>query len=348
MKEISKWVSIFVKLIKPPQIFSWQTGFIISLLIWSIAVFTIASLQNILALVSWLFLLISSVLFAIEKPLIIGGIALSPWISGALMSIFLFSISSNRIQDFALVIWPILSGIIAVMAELMHPGGKFKIPSPASGQRLVILFLIHVLISCWLQFNFFIQDWLQRYPSLLVDNFSQSTFVIKIAYLSNTTSRGASVLDAIDSQIKTQIDNQPWPQAERWLIDADKRVAILADEVMKKLLPAEENSMWSFETKFLPSQIGYNLQLLGKWQGLGSMPEGYHIKKTCRISPVTIEGSYLPSTRENILRLRRSRSAVNRTTPAVSIAVSSPVTLTRVICGPVTSPIKGQPKSSKS
>mgnify|MGYP000166512362 CR=1 FL=1 len=360
MKKIINFLTFIIKIVKPPQFFAWKTGIIISFLIWVIALFAVGELKNILAFLSWLFLIIGTVWFAVENPLMVSGISISSWLPGGLICIFMFGSLSNQIPSIALVIWPTASGAIAVMREFVQPGAKFKIPPPRVCQKLLILFLSHVLISCWLQFNFFIQNWLQRYPSLLADDFSKSTFVVKIEVLSKANSRGAVILNSMESLLKTQINEKPWSEVEKWRINASKNIQILGEQAKKQLPSVEENAMWKFGEVFLPSNSGYNLELLVKWQGLGSMPDGYHLKKSCKIIPV----SRLAPTRPERLRttFREQRKDIRSTksrfvrrggfpataasTPA-ELAAPSSVTLSQVQCGPVSDRINGQPKIAK-
>lgn len=359
IKKIINFLAFLLNLVKPPQLFSWKTVILISFFIWLIALFAAAEFQNILAFISWLFLIIGSIWFVAENPLMVSGISISSWLPGALICIFMFGSLRNQIPPIALVSWPAVSGAIAALREFVH-GAKFKIPSPQVCQKLVILFLSHVLISCWLQFNFFIQNWFERYPSLLADNFSQSTFVVKIELLSSATSRGDRILNSMESLLKTQINEKPWSEVERWLIDASKRIPMLGEQAMKELPSVEENPMWSFGAEFLPSNSGYNLQLLAKWQGLGSIPDGYHLKKSCKIIPVSRLEPTRPARlrsrprqqREDIRRrnsrsVRRSRSPVTPAIAPAELTASSPVTLSQVECGPVSDRINGQPNAAK-
>ncbi|MCL1468336.1 DUF5357 family protein [Argonema galeatum] len=360
MKKIINFLTFFIKIVKPTQLFSWKTGILISFLIWVIALFAVAELQNILAFLSWLFLIISTVWFAVENPLMVSGISISSWLPGGLICIFMFGTLSNQIPSIALVSWPTASGAIAVLRELVQPGAKFKIPPPRVCKKLIILFLSHVLISCWLQFNFFIQNWLQRYPSLLADDFSQSTFVVKIEVLSKANSRGAVILNSMESLLKTQFDEKPWSEVEKWRINASKNIQILGEQAKKQLPSVEENAMWKFGEVFLPSNSGYNVELLVKWQGLGSMPDGYHLKKSCKIVPVSRPTPTRPerlrttfsqqrkdirSTKSRFIRRVGSPARVPSTPP--ELAAPSPVTLSEVKCGPVSDRINGQPKTAK-
>ena len=324
MKLIINFLQKIINQLKPPRTASWQTFVLSSILIWLLAYFTPAEWQNILAYLSWIFLIIAAGWFRLENPIPIGSFSLSSWGVGALVCIFIFHNSQPEIPAIAIVFWPAVSAIITVLPELIKPGPTFSIPEKPERQKLVILILIHLLVSCWLQFNFLIQSWLQQYPSLLTDNFSQSTFVVKIDAFDSANSRGNAILGSMEIILKKQIDNKPWDQVENWFTDKNKQVAKIAEQVIKDLPKLEENMMWTIGAEFPPSKLGYNIELVAKWQGLGSLPEGYHLKKFCWIVPVGNQP------------VKRLASAKIGTASA---------TVSNVECKPVSPLIKGQPKS---
>lgn len=308
----------FVNRLKPPKIASWQTVILISVIIWLMAIFTRENIQNTLIYLSWAFLIIGAIWFTIENPLYLGWVSLGAWFTGALICIFLFSHFGNSIAQLAFVAWPAITGAINILLYFIKPGKNFAIPSVEVRPKMIILWLSYLLISCWFQFNFFIHTWLAQYPSLIADNFSQSAFVVKIDYFSSPISRGETILDYIETSMRKEIDQKPWPQVEKWLLNTNQNFNKLAKQALQKSPNIKENNMWSFEAKFVPTKKGYNLQTIAKWRGLGSMPSGYDLKKSCQIIPVI----QTP--------LRRFDSATNDRKTSTAIVIS------QIECGSVT------------
>ncbi|HEY9849279.1 MAG TPA: DUF5357 family protein [Leptolyngbyaceae cyanobacterium] len=276
----------FANRLQPPKIISWETFVLISIFIWLIASFAKGNTQDGLVYLSWLFLIIGAVWFAVENPLYLAWYSISAWVTGALICIFLFSHFGNSITHIVFVAWPVIAGTINILLYFIKPDKSFVVPAIEVRQKLVILFLSYLLLSCWLQFTFFIQTWLQQYPSLVADNFSQSAFVVKIDLSYQATSRGEAILDYIEIEMRKQIENKSWPQVERWLLNTEQNISKLAKQGLEQPPKVRENNMWSFEAKFLPTQKGYNLQTIAKWRGLGSLPSGYDLKKSCQIIPI--------------------------------------------------------------
>lgn len=200
MKEnfnIFNWLwSIF----KPPKLFSWQSLIIISIFLYIIALvlFIIAknspknavyflTYNHWFSLASWICILLGTMGKLYTNPVKIGSISLNPWLVSTLISIFIFGI----LQDFykthnfyqavtiSVVIWPILSAGIAC-GEILIKGRKdLDLPDVATRQKIIILLLVHIIISCWLNFYFLIQTWPQKYLKKPPEDFKKSSFVVK-------------------------------------------------------------------------------------------------------------------------------------------------------------------------
>ncbi|MGK7900124.1 MAG: DUF5357 family protein [Hormoscilla sp.] len=113
-----------------------------------------------------------------EKPLNILGISVNSWV----MSILICLLAFNMLPE-ASWVWiycPPLAAAIAAIPEFMESKNKLKIPAPAARQKLVILFLGYLVISCWINFGLTIQEWLENDPSLMQRDFRDSAFVVKI------------------------------------------------------------------------------------------------------------------------------------------------------------------------
>jgi Family of unknown function (DUF5357) len=298
--------------LKPAQIFSWHTLTLLSIVL-AVASFFLIAFQPILIVISAIFLIGGVAWYTTKEPITIQGISLGSWLTGGLISLFLFGIWGNpALIPVAIILWPILSAFVAAVPEFWHEGLKLKTPAPEVRINLVIFLLIHLVLSCWLVFLFTVQGWVQQYPSLRADNLSNSSFVNAINFQSNPTPRGAFILNSVETRLKEQIDGKIWPDVERWLLNANDRIVRISQDVVADQR-VEEDALWQIGSNISSRESGYNLDLLANWRGPGSRPEGYHLKKSCQ------------------LILSRRRAAAER----------SPVSLSDLQCGPVSDPIPG-------
>ena len=299
-------------ILKPAKIFSWHTLTLIGIVL-AVASFFVLAFQPILVVLSGLFLIGGVAWYTTKEPLTIQGISLGSWITGGLISLFLFGIWGNpALIPLAIILWPILSAFVAAVPEFWHEGLKLKTPAPEVRINLVIFLLIHLVLSCWLVFIFTVQGWVQQYPSLRADNLSNSSFVNAINFQSNPTPRGAFILNSVEDRLKAQIDGKIWPEVERWLLNANDRIVKISQDVVAAQR-VEEDSLWQIGSNISSRESGYNLDLLANWRGPSSRPEGYHLEKSCQLT------------------LSRRRALAER----------SPVSLSDLQCGPVSDPIPG-------
>jgi hypothetical protein len=281
--KLLKWLK---KLVTPPRAYSWQTLILLSLFSYVMSFLATGLVRNWLSTWGWIFLIWGVGWATNEQPIYIGPFCLSPWITGALVCIFIFGSWSDGLPPLALIWWPPVSAVIAAMPHFLEKGLKLRLPPPRVRQQLVILFGSHLLISCWFQFYFVAQNLLYQYPSLLADDFSQSAFVVKLKTQPPTTPRGAIILNLMEPHILQDLDNQPWSQVEQWFLEQQKQIQAVRKQVQKELPKAEEDLWWLFDSKEFPSASGYNLKMWALWQGPRSKPENYHIEKLCQINQV--------------------------------------------------------------
>lgn len=279
-----KWLR---NLLTPPKAFSWQTLILLSLFSYIMSYLATGLVENMLANFGWIFLIVGVGWgTSRDKRLYISGVPLSPWITGALVCIFIFGNFPGANSRLALISWPPVSAFIAALPEFFDKRLILKLPPPASRQKLVIMFGSNLLVSCWFQFYFVMQSWVQEYPSVLVDDFSKSTFAVNLESQPNVTPRGALILDLMEPQLSEQLDNKPWSEVERWLLERENQLAATRKQVLKEVPKAEEDVWWDFKSEVLSSKSGYNLQLREIWKGPRSQPENYVIEKTCMINQV--------------------------------------------------------------
>lgn len=289
IKFITDFFRQLVKSLTPPSAFSWQTLIFLSVFSYFMAYFATYPLRDLLASMGWVFLIfgVSWLTTDNEDVLKIYSFSLGPWITGALVCIFVFGTWRGDFTPATLICWPPISAVLAIVREFFDTGLKFKIPQPVARQNIVILLLTNLIISCWFQFYFITQDWINKYPVLLSDDFSKSAFVVKLEAPQAEMSRGTLLLNSMGQLIKQELENKPWPQVERWLLPDNlrERLPALERQVEKRLPWASEDLWWQFEPRVSSTKSGYNLQLQTVWKGPSSQKREYYIQKSCQITP---------------------------------------------------------------
>jgi hypothetical protein len=228
------------------------------------------------------------------------GFPVSPWITGGLVSLYIFgawSISgagSGEVGREALIFWPTISGLIAIMPDFLgeKPDGGLTLKKAPlnTRQNMIVLMGTQLLLSCWFQFHFVAQDWLTQYPSVLSDNFNDSSFVVKFQPLDTAEKpRGALILDKMEPQLKEQLNGKPWPEVERLLLkdERNKLVDKIQTQAAKQIKPVAEDDLWDVTPKVSSRKGGgYNLNLQANWLGPRAKPQEYSIVKPCQVTPV--------------------------------------------------------------
>lgn len=277
-----KWLQ---KLLLPPRAFSWETLVLLSLGSCFAAYISTGIVRTFISNCGWIFLIFGVCWGTAQKRLRIGNIYLSPWITGALVSTYIFGNISQ--PDLAVIFWPIISAVIATVPNYFGKGLKLQLPNPDKRQKMMVFFLSHVVISCWFQFYYILQDWLQEYPSLLADDLRRSAFLVKLPASEPVISRGTLILNSLETKLSEKLDNKPWSQIERWLQDRENNLKSAVQASKKELGEVEEDAWWQFTSKLSSSESGYNLQLIAIWQGPRSKPEMFSIEKLCKINQVS-------------------------------------------------------------
>jgi hypothetical protein len=269
--------------------------------------------KELVAIAGWFFLVVGTdwVLFKKTAPIPILGLPITygPWLSGALLS---FALYSNRflIQDgaTALVSWPLLSGLIAAVPTVLKTGPYIKRYEdflPRERIYLVLLALISILLSCWFQFFFLLDNLVQQYPSLLADaNIYRSAFVVRVN--PPPVSKGVEILDTAETLIRDRLRNgelrgRSWADGQRLLLNVQTETSpirprdmapVIASKVFGNMPNVEEAPLWLYNAQFFPSNIDNapgaqqsqwfgTLVLQAIWRGPSSQPNGYTLEKSC-------------------------------------------------------------------
>lgn len=345
------------KLVNPEQAASWQTFIMLSLLSWLVSYLVVTPVeallaqlfpeqaeqlqlvyfdgipvQDIISNLGWIFLIIGVWWFTytddkklnIKKTLTFENFFIGPWITGALICVYLFGEWEQRPLSLPFVMWPLISVTIAVIPKFIAVGPKFQIPKGAGDrQEIIILVLSNLVLSCWFQLYFSVQNLLLDYPSLLSDNFERSAFVIKLDSQNQRTARGVTMLNLSEALVETDLEGRPWSEVERWLFELDQQIVRVDQAVREQLSPISENRLWSLGGQVRSGQ-GYVLDLIAQWFGPSSGPSGYYLTKSCQITQIQQQ----------------------RSTTRVAPTQSSLPPVGRVECGTIQGPFLNSPESA--
>ena len=281
-------------LLWPKQYFAWQTLLLLSL--FSLIVAAMLESVNggtifavdVLTTLSWLFFT-AAIWWALSesKPIKLGKVSLSPWITGIVLCLFLFRPWTDVRFRWAFSSWPMISTAIAALPEFMNWELKFSVPKPAVQKTLVMTLLINLLLSSWIMFFFRIQDWVGNYPSLLVKNLDNSAFVYDFGRDRETSSQGVPLLESMTTAIAADLDGQPWYQAERWLYTRKERLERISQTAFDELDAPGEQAFWRINIRE-PRAFGegYLLDMRATWAGPINQQRGLYLEKTCKIVPI--------------------------------------------------------------
>ncbi|MEH1927538.1 MAG: septal junction protein FraD [Nostoc sp.] len=280
------------KVLVPPKAYSWQTFIYLSVFSWVLSYFATSYIKDVIAFFGWLFLIAGTAWYTTEDPLRVPGtfMPVGAVITGFLVSVFAFGNQEDVITPRTIVFWPTISALITAIPEFIEGNdtdAKARIPKPQDRQRIIILVASSMLLSCWIQFYFVMDNWLEQYPSLQADTFKRSTFVVRREQAVKIPQNGVVILEKLQPIVVEQIAEKPWSEVEKWLLEAKQRVGTLGREIIKiNLDKYEEKDLWRIEPRVTNTKSGYILDLLSIWIGPSSNPRGYYLKKSCRIEPV--------------------------------------------------------------
>jgi hypothetical protein len=278
-------------LLLPPQYFSWQMVLYLSIFSWGMSLlgrllgastFTV----GLLASGGWIFLALGlgwGIQASRIKPF---GLNLAPWVAGGVLCMFVFGTWGGRWLEPALVCWPLVSFGVAAVPHLVSWDLNWKTPSPPVRQQLVLLFLLSLLFSSWLQFYFRLQAWVEAYPSLVADRLDQSNFVYRMPGQEVPLSVGVAHLTQAEALIESQLEGQPWPSVERWLLNRDGQRQALQTQLQNRASPSPEDRLWDLDLEVNNEANGYRLDLWAVWTGPAATEASYYLEKSCQLRPI--------------------------------------------------------------
>ena len=290
---------------------SWQTFMLLSLFSVVMAAFMSPGVQGIVSSCGWFFLIVAVWWFVHEKDVqsalsfngVFTKIFLGPWIVASLIVLAVFGswagfINLLGIAPPAFICVAPLAALIALAPKFIKSSKEktpeFTIPAAKERQGMVLFVLSHLLIACWFQFYFLLQGWLNLYPSLMAEDFSRSSFVVRVQP-NIQVSRGREVLNAAESDLRDRLNNQNWSAIERWLFESkvsNQWTTDLERNVQSRLrnkLGGGEMDLWTLSGKVdadaYDSGAYYNLVLNATWKGPTATQTPYTVSKRCELIP---------------------------------------------------------------
>jgi hypothetical protein len=289
MKEI--WQSLKTVLL-PEQFYSWQMAIALSLLAWFMSFPTVSPFQEILVRLSWFFLIVGIGWVTTENPINLWGLSLSPWITGALVCLFLFIENpSAGVPRVAVITWPVIAGLVAIFPASFRPDSGLRLPPVSTRTRLLIIMLSNLLLTCWILLYYTMEDWLVAYPGLRQENFQASTFVYPIGQVKPQDDRGTQIVQQMAAELKKQVDRQPRSQVEQWLLQLQDNPEVATgfrDRVFQSLganptqKQVKDGDFWQFEIRITEPE--YRMVLGARWMGPSAQETGYLMQQPCQIS----------------------------------------------------------------
>jgi hypothetical protein len=281
--------------LQPPRWDSWQTLMLMSGFSALLASLATNWTQRIISSCGWIWLILSVwwLVYLYKKPLTIGFLFVGPWILSALIGLFLSSNLPMLPPSALLILWAPTSAAIAILPNFIQSNSQTKEPEwavPAINKRqgLLLTVLMHLLIACWVQFYFLLQTWLTAYPSLQAEELGRSNFVINAR--PTARSRGREVLQLTEIALKETLKDKQWPEVERWLLETNRSITQLQEQVQKRLsqqaIQYPEDPWWRLTGEVTGGE--YDLALRAYLQRPNTQRAGHHVSMLCHITPKTI------------------------------------------------------------
>ncbi|MDY6805310.1 MAG: DUF5357 family protein [Cyanobacteriota bacterium] len=273
------------EVIIPTKPLQWQTFLLVALLLWLGSILLNMGGENdrrisaIFGRLSWLFLTIGIGRLT-WKHLFIGNFNPSSWITGALLTAFFYENVAEELKSFMILMWPLISFSIEELTIFFRNGATLDKSPSLIRKRFSFILLINLLLTSWLAFHFFVENWIREYPSLLEDNVGNSAFIAKIKPGSIDGSRGARILNLIEQKMIEEITDS---QLEMSVEKMKMKLVTLKFKALEELRPAKENKYWLLETPIIATNSGYNIELQLIWEGPTAGTESYYLSKNCQI-----------------------------------------------------------------
>ncbi|MEC4892482.1 MAG: DUF5357 family protein [Oscillatoria sp. PMC 1051.18] len=304
MKNFTNIWLIIEKRMRPPCAYCWQTMILLSLFSAFMSWLATNAVSQFISSWGWIFLIIGVSWIAKENSWSFG-----PWLTGGLICLFIFWDLTDNLEEVGWVIWPTLSAMLASSAAFFDQKFNFRPPPGADRQKIVILIGSQLIISCWLQFFFLTQGWVENYPTILADSFQRSAFVTRVNFPVKTLPRGLIILDLIEAELNKRLQNKSWTEVQEWLREPGKKEQLDAviEEARKNLPPSPENKLWQIQQKQPPFQSEESVVFRIVWEGPRSGSERYYIERTCQLSPDPLNSDITEEITEELTETREAK-----------------------------------------
>jgi hypothetical protein len=283
------------KTLQPQRWDSWQTLMLMAIFSAVLGSFATDLSQNIISSCGWIWLVLSVwwLVYEYKKQITIGFWFPGPWIVAAMIVLFMSSNFPSIPKSALLILWAPLSAAIAILPDFIQSNSVSKEPEWAKPmlnkrQGILLLVLSHLLIACWVQFYFLLQNWLTAYPSLRAENLDRGNFIVNIQ--PEASNRGRDILKLSEAALRDELKDKSWPEVERWLLETNRSMAKLQDEVQIRLgqqsVRFPEDNWWRLNGKVTGGE--YDLELQAYLQRPNTQRPGRNVTMLCRINPTTI------------------------------------------------------------
>jgi hypothetical protein len=269
----------------PPRVVHWKTPLLLSifLALLSVAAVTDWRTRTLLFDMSWLFFTLSMGLLTSQKPFVIKGVSLSPWVTSILIGLWLLIRLPSDRKEIAWISGPLIAVVVLATIEIWKSESKREGIRSLVRPQFLMITLVHVLFSCWFAFHFLIQGWIEQYPSVLSENFRQSDYVVTFQQPTINRSRGVVILNEMERYLRKEARTKPWAQVEQMLIDIDNERFFLRNQALQTIGVVPEDGRWDVKTSIVQGESRYQLDMQATWLGLVFRPEIYSFTKSCEV-----------------------------------------------------------------
>ena len=163
--------------LKPPTLFSWQSLLLCSLVLWGLSfVAGYFNLEQQQTLATWglLLLTLGGIFWAIQqKPLVIRGTSMGPWLAAVLVSTFIYRYQAQVLGEAerdalatAAVVWPLVAALLKIIPDLIKTKPRIGLAvKPIHRTGLAIFMMLHFVMAFWIRFGFRAQGWVEADPT---------------------------------------------------------------------------------------------------------------------------------------------------------------------------------------
>lgn len=273
-----------VTLIKPPYFWHWKSFFLMALLGGFVYFVLPDEGGKFLIKIVTGILLILSMSWLFRERFLMRGISLSPWITGALISLLILTSFPTDLKYVAWIGFPLFCVCIAAIYQMVTEGIIKEITIPIVRPHFLLFLLIHGLISCWLGLQVLLDQWLINYPSFLAEDLRSSSFIISLTPRSINNSRGIVWLKTMEAYLTRKVRNNSWVEVEAWLLDVYQNRINFGQEVRGVIPLISEDEFWELKNPSMTQgQSLYQLELLVIWRGPTPRKITYLMRKRCEI-----------------------------------------------------------------